>query len=187
MHVVARGIEHVRKRGAIRRVPPVRHVQRTRGVRRHELHDDRLMLPGVAASIALAELVNAADLARGYILHEEEIDEPRASHFRLGDVRVRRQRGDDGLGKLTRVAACGLGQAHGHVRGEVAVLRIARALDGDSGRVGRFCDERADELLQGGDEKLFQLRFQGLTACDRVGRKGRKSTQKRAQAAYAFA
>ena len=45
---------------------------------------------------------------------------------------------DDGLRQFARVLARGLGEAHGDVAGEVAVLRIARALDHHLGAVGGF-------------------------------------------------
>ena len=45
------------------------------------------------------------------------------------------QRRDDGLRQLARILARGLGQAHGDVAGEVAVLAIARALDHHLGRI----------------------------------------------------
>jgi hypothetical protein len=59
---------------------------------------------------------------------QPEIDEAGAGHVRGDHEAVRRQGGHDGLRELTRIAARRLGQAQGDVAGEVAMLRVARAL-----------------------------------------------------------
>ena len=49
-----------------------------------------------------------------------------------------RQRGDDRLRQFARVLARRLGDAHGDVALEVAVLRVARAFDHHLGRIDRL-------------------------------------------------
>src|SRR5262245_45206942 len=72
---------------------------------------------------------NPAQLGNPSILRQPEVDEARAGDLGARDQPVRRQSRDDGLRQLARTPARRLGETHGDVAGEIAVLRIARSLD----------------------------------------------------------
>ena len=65
---------------------------------------------------------------KGIIL-QEEIDESGAGHLDLFDGRVRWHGRDQCLREGARILPCNLGQAHGEIAREIAMGRIARALD----------------------------------------------------------
>ena len=65
------------------------------------------------------------------VVFQEKIDEAGACDLNFGDRLVRRQRAEQGVGQFARVLARRLGQLHRDVAGEIAVLRIAGALDLD--------------------------------------------------------
>ncbi|MNT01444.1 hypothetical protein D3C72_1359100 [compost metagenome] len=100
------------------------HVQRTRGVGRHELDQDLFAAAGGAAVRGALFCHGGNDrLARGG--GDAQVDEPGARHFgafdQRGGVGVRHDGIHDGLGQFPGIAARGLGQLHGHVGGDVAV------------------------------------------------------------------
>src|SRR6185295_14870660 len=95
-------------------------------------------------------------------------------HLGLGYERTRRQRRDDGLSKLPRIATRRLSEAHRHVRGEVAVLGVARVLDAHGIGGGSFRQKRSDELLQSAEDQLFNLLLQRVATVET--REAREST-----------
>ncbi len=123
------------------------HVQRPRGVGRHELHKNTLPLAERAVPVTLAQLVDSADLAGKRVRGEEEVDESGARDLSLGHERACRQRRDDRVRQLARVPARGFCEAQGHVGCKVTMLGIARALHADHGRIGNVGEERPGELL----------------------------------------
>lgn len=137
--------------------------------------------PHRALAVLLTQLVNAGDLARQHVLHEEEIDEAGARHFGLGHDGVGGQRGHDGLRQLPGVTAGRFGQAHGNVGCKVTMLGVARTLDRDSRGVRRLREQGADELLQGGENELFELLLQGLGTS-----RGRRASLQPSYAPYAL-
>ena len=77
-----------------------------------------------------------------------------------------RQRGDDRLREVARLALRRLGELQRHVGREVAVGRVARALDHDAG--GRPC--RTQFFRQGAQSvlhELFYQVFQGVAVSER--------------------
>ena len=56
----------------------------------------------------------------------------------LSDQRIRRQRRNQRLRQLAWILACRFREAHGDIALEVAVLRIARALDHHQSGIGRL-------------------------------------------------
>ena len=86
---------------------------------------------------------------------QEEIDEAGAGDLGPIDEGARGQGGHDGLRELPRIAARRFGMTQCNVGGEVAMLRVAGALDGDRRVVQR-------ELAQGFAKKLLELLLQML-------------------------
>jgi hypothetical protein len=113
-------------------------VQGARGIGRHELEHD------LAAGADVAEPIRRA--LRGHILErrvpgilgQAKIDEAGARDFRARHQFTLRQRGHQRLRQVARILARRFGDAHGDVALEVAVLRIARALDHHLGGIHRF-------------------------------------------------
>src|SRR3982074_2225291 len=101
---------------------------------------------------------------------KKEFEEAPARHFRAGDQFVWRQRGENRLGQLTRVAACGFCEAQRNVRGEVAMLGITRPLDADCGGVRWLREGARRQSTQGGQQELLELLLQGILPV-RVARK----------------
>ena len=112
------------------------HMQRSGRIGGDEFNQHALAGAGVAAAVGRALLMDTRKLARAGSGPEIEIDETGAGDFGARHQLVGRQRGDDGLRQLARIAARRLGQPHGDVAGEVAVLRIAGALHRDLGGFG---------------------------------------------------
>jgi hypothetical protein len=92
----------------------------------------------VAASISRALFRDGLQDSEPRILGQPEIDEACARNLGTGNQRIRRQRGDQRLRQLARILACRLRNAHRDVALEVAMLRIARALDHYQRGIGRL-------------------------------------------------
>jgi len=135
LHVPAAGVEQAAEAIADRRVAAVAHVQRAGGVGRDEFHAHRAAGATGVAAVGVALGHDPAHFGVVGLGGEEEIDEAGAGDLHLGQQRVRRQRGDQFFRQFTRLGASRLGQQHGQVGGEIAVLAAARALDHEPGRV----------------------------------------------------
>ncbi|MNO93814.1 hypothetical protein D3C76_854200 [compost metagenome] len=92
----------------------------------------------------------------------EEIDEARAGDFGLGDVLVGRQCGNDFFRQVARLHARRLGQHHGDVAGEVAVLLVAGVFHLDRRRQAFRQHTFVDELGEGLLDQLANGVFHGL-------------------------
>ena len=132
------GFEQVAQRRAVGRAAAVAHVHRARGIRRDEFDHHLASGAHVAASVSRAQRRHALERREPRVLRQPEIDEAGAGHFRARDQRALRQRGHQRLRQLARVLARRLGDAHGDVALEVAVLRVARAFDHHLGGIHRF-------------------------------------------------
>src|SRR5690606_30156131 len=89
------------------------------------------------ASIRLALLVDADELARIGVRSQEKVDEPGAGDLRSRDERAWRQRAGDRLREVPRFAPERLCEAQRDVRREISVLRVASALYRDDRRIDR--------------------------------------------------
>ena len=110
VHLEAHGGQQIRHHRAIGRATAVAHVQRPRGVGRHELHLHALALAEVAAAVVMAL---GQDLGHHRLVGagaHEEIDEARAGDLHLRHQIVGRQRLHQPLGQIARLHARGLGQ-----------------------------------------------------------------------------
>ena len=166
VHVEAGGVEQVRERRAERRVPAVADVQRPRGIRGDELHHHLPAGADRGATVAAA----AVDHSREFSLIgggcEKEIDESGSRNLDAGHEFAGRQRRDDRLRQVARLAFRRLGELQRDVGREVAVGRVARALDDDaSGRPCRtqFFRQGAQSVLH----ELFYQVFQGVAVNER--------------------
>ena len=106
--------------------------------------------------------MDGRQLARIGVARQKEIDEAGAGNLGAGDERVGGQGSDDRLRQLARIAPRGFGEAHGNVRGEVAVLGVLRAVHDDHARGGRFREQARGKMVQGGQHELFELLLQGV-------------------------
>ncbi|MDR6139119.1 hypothetical protein QE438_002423 [Pseudoxanthomonas sp. SORGH_AS 997] len=94
-----------------------------------------------------------------------EVDEAGSGDLDAGDIGAGRQRVDQGLGQGARIAARRLGQQHGGIGGEVAVLAGLGTLDGEV-RGGGLGGQGAG-LAQGVDalgDAGTQIGFHGVLA-----------------------
>ncbi len=138
------------------------HMQRSGWVGGDELHHGTLSLPESAAAVALAQLMNGRELPRISVRRQKKLMKPAPA------TSVRATRGLAGsaatiaLRQLTGITPRGLGEAQGYVRGEVAILSVARALHDD--RVGRrgFGEQASRKVVQGGQHELLELLLQGV-------------------------
>ncbi len=92
----------------------------------------------------------------------EEVDEAGAGDFRLAQVFMGRQGGDDFLRQVARLHAGRLGQHHGDVAGEVAVGLVAGVFDLDRRRQAFWQHTFGDELGDGLLDELANGVFHGL-------------------------
>ena len=132
------GLEQVAERRAIGRAAAVTHMHGAGGIGRDELDHHLAAGADVAAPVGRALRSHGLERGEPRIFRQPEIDEPGARDLRARDQRVRRQRRNQRLRQLTRILACRLGDAHGDIALEVAVLRIARTLDHDQGGIRRL-------------------------------------------------
>ena len=105
------------------------HVQRSRGIGGHEFHHHLATGAHVAASVVRALCRHVLERREPRVLRHAEIDETGAGHFDARDQRTRGQCSDQRLREFARILARRLGDAHGDVALEVAMLGVARALD----------------------------------------------------------
>ena len=104
------------------------------GVGRDELEIDVLAVERVGVSVGRARFDDVVDdhaLGGG---SNAQVDEAGACHVGGGDTVGLHQRGGEPAGQLTRVRADLLAQLKREIRGVVAVVGVARALDGDRRR-----------------------------------------------------
>ena len=124
------------------------HVQRAGGIGRYEFHQDRATAAGLRFAVAGPLGEHTADFRVIGVVPEEEIDESGARDLHLGERRTLGQRRHQRLGQLARIAARRLGETHGDIGREIAVLGVACALhlEGDVARGGR--QQRLGQLRQ---------------------------------------
>ena len=113
-------------------MPAVRNVQRARGIRGNELDLHAYAQPELRAAVCAAKFERAPYLTVISIRRQKEVDEPGAGDLHLGNGAARRQQLEQRLGNFARVLAGRLGEAHGQIGGEIAVLSIARAFNFDA-------------------------------------------------------
>ncbi len=122
-------------------------VQRASGVGGDELDHYLLWVRGAGTAVCGAfrehPTYDGVLRARG----EADVDEAGAGDLELGHLRVGRHRRRDLLGELPGIALQSPGELQGEIAGEVAVRRVARALDDDFGvgGLGRDLGERCAE------------------------------------------
>src|SRR5436305_5774196 len=105
-------------------------VQRSRGIRRDELHVDGTPAALVAPPIRLVRGDDRGDATRDNVDVDAKVDEPWAGDLRrtnAGALEV--ERVDDRLREVTRLALERLGKNEGDIRRPIAEGRIARPLD----------------------------------------------------------
>ncbi len=139
------------------------HVQRAGGVGGDVFHAHRAARAAPVAAVGGALRQRGGHFALVGAGAEVEIDETRAGDLHLGHVVAGRQCGDQRGGDGARIAACGLGQLHGGVGGEVAVFAGLGALDheirrGGVGRQGAGGAQGVDALGDQGAEGSFHGR-----------------------------
>ena len=134
--------------------------QRAGRVGRDELDDGRLAGVRVGAPPGRAGRQDVGEAGREVLAGEADVDKARAGDLdRLDERGVERQSGHERLGDGARRAAERLGEAERHVRGEVAVARVARRLERDLDRrgvegVGQAV-EAGERRAEGGGEGRF--------------------------------
>ena len=145
--------QQVRQRGPIGGAAAVTHMQGAGRVGGDEFHQHLDVLP-VAAPEVCALAQHFADHRRLGLSREGEVDEARSGDLGLFDQLRGRQLGQQQGGELTRIALERLGQLQRKIGGEVAVVRLLRALqqDGDLELVRRHA-------LQRGLEQIVQQDF----------------------------
>jgi hypothetical protein len=111
-------------------------VQRTGRVRGHEFDEHAFTRHRRGCTVGDAEFVDARQFQRARGGLTWKVDEAGAGDLGALDEIIRGQCRDDGLRKLARTAAGGLGEPHRDVGRKIAVLRIAGALNGDLGGLG---------------------------------------------------
>ena len=139
-------------------LPTVPHVQRASGVGRYKLHHH--LLPGAALACAKARWCRQH--ARDYRLlgcrRQTQIDKARPGNFSRGNQVIRRNRRDQRLRQIARIALQALGHLHRNIAGQVPVLGDFGALQCDACcwlQVGAF----GRGGVQGGFQQLGNLRF----------------------------
>ena len=125
---VAHRLEQIGDARAEGRMPAVSHVQRAGGVGRYEFHQDRSPAAGLRFAVVGPLGEHAADFRVVGVFLEKKIDESGARDFHLGERRTLGQRRHQCLGQLARIAARRLGETHGDIGREIAMLGVARAL-----------------------------------------------------------
>ena len=159
IHRVPGGLEQVAERRAIGRAATVADVHRAGGIGGNEFHHHLAAGADVAASVSRALFRDGLQRREPRILGQPEIDEARAGNLGAGDQRVRRQRGDQRLRQLARILARRLGDAHRDVALEVAVLRIARALDHHLRGISRLGQNQREQVIAAPHEAGAQGRI----------------------------
>jgi hypothetical protein len=139
------GFEQVAERRAVGGAAAVAHVHGTGGICRDELEHHLSTCADVAAPVGRALGRHIPKRREPRVLHHAEIDEPGAGDFGTGDQRIGGQRGHQRLRQIARVLARRLGDAHGDVALEVAVLRVACAFDHHLGGIRRFGQNRGNK------------------------------------------
>ena len=153
------GLEQVAERRAIRRAAAVAHVHGAGGIGRNEFDHHLAAGADVAAPVSRALFGHVLQRGEPRVLRQTEIDEAGAGDLGARDQRIRRQRGHQRLRQLARILARRLGDAHGDVALEVAVLRIARALDHHLGGIGRLRTKPREQVIAAPREAGAQARI----------------------------
>ncbi|MCY1411307.1 hypothetical protein D9M71_266910 [compost metagenome] len=104
----------------------------------------------------------------------EEVDEAGPGDFRLADLFVGRQRGDDFFRQVAWLHASGLGQHHGNVAGEVAVGLVPGVFHLDRRRQPFRQHTFVDELGEGLLDQLANGVFHGLLFDRKCGSASRR-------------
>ena len=125
-------------------------VQRTGGVGRHELDVDWPAGAVRPSSEIGARGHHGVHRAGEQVLRQPEIDEPGAGDFGAGDEAGRKlEHSEQLLGHLARVAPVAPRHDHGEVGGDVAVSRVARALQHELGAlVAKASGSRGQRVAQ---------------------------------------
>ncbi len=141
---VALRFEERGERIAERGLATMAHVQRAGGVRRDELDHHLLRIEGLAPAVRGAFREHARHGFLPGLWGEAKVDEARARNLHAVHVRVGGQCGREFRGELARAGAQALGELECDVAGEIAVRRLAWALDQHLGvrRLRRDLHER---------------------------------------------
>ena len=155
-HGVALPFQQRRDCIAERRLASMANVQRAGRIRGHEFNDHTLASMNIAATEAVTEIQHARNDGSPLGWRQGEVDETGTRDFDvLDDIAERRSRGPrDGFCELARILPCAFGQIQRFGRCEIAVVGIARPLEGwcRIGDVGKF-------LADGAFQRLFDLLF----------------------------
>ncbi len=180
LHAPAHRLQQIRDRRTERGMAAVAHVQRARGICRHEFHLHRSPAarrrPAVPAPLAQ----HLADLRVIGVIRQEEIDEAGARDLDFGDRRARRQPAHQRLRQFARILARCLGEPHGKVAREIAVLRVARVLDLDARTARAERHQVFRQRCQGLRQQFFDQCLQGGSKVSR-STKGRQFSAARAR------
>ena len=158
-HVVADRLQQVGDRCAERRMPPMADVQRPGRVRGDEFHQYAAPTAQLRPSVSGTFIEDAREFAAIGVRLDEEIQKAGAGDLDPLDGLVRRHCGQQGLGELARILARGLGELHGQVTGEVAVLRVASAFDFDAERTSRGRHHLIGQRLERRPQQFFDQDF----------------------------
>jgi len=131
LHLEADEFQQVRKGRPVGGATPVADVQRTGRIGGNEFDLNLFSHPLFAGAKAFTLLQYTPNHGMAGRAGNEEIDEARTGYLDLVDIFLRRQRGDDCLGKLTRRHAGRFRQGQGDIRGKVTLARIFRRRDLD--------------------------------------------------------
>ena len=153
------GLEQVAQRRAVGRAAAVAHVHGARGIRRDELDHHLAAGAHVAAPVSRAQCRHALERREPRVLRQAEIDEAGAGDLCARDQRAFRQRGHQRLRQFAWVLARRLGDAHGDVALEVAVLRITRALDHHLGGIRPLRTKQREQVIAAPREAGVQARI----------------------------
>jgi hypothetical protein len=159
--LVALGFEQRGHGIAQRGLAAVADVQRAGRVGRDEFDDHMMAGAGIAAAVGLALLQDGARHRLLGGVGQAQVDEARTRDLGRGDqalgLRIGLQGGDQAGGQLARIGLQRLGQLHRDIAGDVAVGRVARALERDVRNQIGAGNDRGQGGLEQGNDFLFLL------------------------------
>src|SRR5271156_5850344 len=158
--IVANRLEQIADGSAKCRVPAVRYVQRARRICRNELDLHAYAQPELRAAVGAPNFEHASYLIVVGARRQKEVDDPGAGDLHLGNGAACRHQLAQRLGNFARILAGRLGEAHGQIGGEIAVLSIARAFNFDAaaarGRRYQIFRKLRERLGEQGFNQVFQ-------------------------------